>query len=76
MLPEFKSCSPSVNLCKIVTINMLLVLTNVNMLNGLKCVCNPNDCDLIRQSDCPGKGLTVWDPCKYVQESFFSPNLI
>lgn len=47
---------------------MLLVMTNVNVLSGLKCVCNPEDCDLIRQSDCPGKGSTIWDACKYVQQ--------
>ncbi|CRL07961.1 CLUMA_CG020865, isoform A [Clunio marinus] len=36
------------------------------MLNGLglKCICNPVDCDVIRENDCPGKGLTVWDSCK------------
>lgn len=56
------------SLSKFITLNMLIILTNINELSGLKCVCNPDDCDLIRQNDCPGKGLTVWDPCKYVQE--------
>ncbi|XP_029720455.1 cysteine-rich motor neuron 1 protein isoform X2 [Aedes albopictus] len=31
---------------------------------ALKCVCNPNECDIIRSEDCPGKGYIVWDPCR------------
>lgn len=31
---------------------------------GLKCVCNPNECETIRSEDCPGRGLIVWDPCR------------
>lgn len=59
--------SLKVDFCQLITFNVLLILCNVNMLSGLKCVCDPKDCDLIRQSDCPGKGLTVWDACKYVE---------
>ncbi|KAH8300543.1 hypothetical protein KR018_012024 [Drosophila ironensis] len=35
-----------------------------NVVNGLKCYCNPKECDVIRSLDCPGKGLMLWDPCK------------
>ncbi|XP_030369778.1 uncharacterized protein LOC115620602 [Scaptodrosophila lebanonensis] len=35
-----------------------------NVVNGLKCYCNPKECDVIRALDCPGKGLMLWDPCK------------
>ncbi|XP_044317509.1 cysteine-rich motor neuron 1 protein [Drosophila rhopaloa] len=35
-----------------------------NVVNGLKCYCNPKECDVIRSPDCPGKGLMLWDPCK------------
>lgn len=31
---------------------------------AIKCVCNPQECDVIRSEDCPGKGYIVWDPCK------------
>ncbi|KAH8379822.1 hypothetical protein KR009_007425 [Drosophila setifemur] len=34
-----------------------------NVVNGLKCYCNPKECDVIRSLDCPGKGLMLWDPC-------------
>lgn len=42
-----------------------LMVLNVKSF-GLKCVCNPQECDIIRSEDCPGKGYIVWDPCKYV----------
>ncbi|KAM8707823.1 hypothetical protein ACLKA7_014881 [Drosophila subpalustris] len=35
-----------------------------NVVNGLKCYCNPKECDIIRAHDCPGKGLMLWDPCQ------------
>lgn len=35
-----------------------------NVVNGLKCYCNPKECDVIHSPDCPGKGLMLWDPCK------------
>lgn len=35
-----------------------------HIVNGLKCFCNPQECDIIRSQDCPGKGLILWDPCK------------
>ncbi|XP_034482249.1 uncharacterized protein LOC117787754 [Drosophila innubila] len=35
-----------------------------NVVNGLKCYCNPKECDVIRALDCPGKGLMLWDPCQ------------
>ncbi|EDW79063.2 uncharacterized protein Dwil_GK10539, partial [Drosophila willistoni] len=38
--------------------------SNSNVVNGLKCYCNPKECDVIRSLDCPGKGLMLWDPCK------------
>lgn len=50
--------------CKLLMISLLLLLGNINMLNGLKCVCNQSECDVIKQDDCPGKGYMVWDPCK------------
>lgn len=56
--------SSTANITRVIALNTLLILTNINELSGLKCVCNPDDCDLIRQSDCPGRGTTVWDPCK------------
>uniref|UniRef100_A0A336M5C8 CSON004307 protein n=1 Tax=Culicoides sonorensis TaxID=179676 RepID=A0A336M5C8_CULSO len=31
---------------------------------AIKCVCNLQECDVIRSEDCPGKGYIVWDPCK------------
>ena len=31
---------------------------------ALKCICNPDDCEVIRSEDCPGKGIILWDPCK------------
>lgn len=37
-----------------------------NVVNGLKCYCNPKECDVIRALDCPGKGLMLWDPCQWV----------
>ncbi|GAB0090846.1 uncharacterized protein DMENIID0001_056110 [Sergentomyia squamirostris] len=30
---------------------------------AIKCVCNLAECDDIKPTDCPGKGITVWDPC-------------
>lgn len=33
---------------------------------ALKCICNQQECDVIRAEDCPGKGITLWDPCKWV----------
>ncbi|XP_035791911.1 cysteine-rich motor neuron 1 protein-like isoform X2 [Anopheles albimanus] len=40
-----------------------LMVLNVKTF-GLKCVCNPDECDIIRPEDCPGQGYIVWDPCK------------
>ncbi|EDS31046.1 conserved hypothetical protein [Culex quinquefasciatus] len=40
-----------------------LFLLNSEIL-GLKCVCNPNECETIRSEDCPGRGMIVWDPCR------------
>lgn len=47
-------------------ISILLILINANILNALKCVCNVNDCDIIKADQCPGRGVLVWDPCRYV----------
>ncbi len=33
---------------------------------ALKCVCNQQECDVIRAEDCPGMGMVVMDPCKLV----------
>ncbi|CAD7081173.1 unnamed protein product [Hermetia illucens] len=39
-------------------------VSNHSTVNALRCYCNPQECDVIRSQDCPGKGFTVWDPCK------------
>ncbi|CAG9810378.1 unnamed protein product [Chironomus riparius] len=47
-----------------VKIIIFLVLINAKLLNALKCVCNVNDCDIIKADQCPGRGVLVWDPCR------------
>lgn len=44
---------------------VLLVLLMPDVL-GLKCYCDPKECDFIRPTDCPGKGIIIKDPCKWV----------
>lgn len=39
-----------------------------HVVSGLKCYCNPKECDSITSEDCPGKGYVLWDPCKLVYE--------
>ncbi|XP_037939098.1 cysteine-rich motor neuron 1 protein [Teleopsis dalmanni] len=43
---------------------LIMVAAGSRVVNGLKCYCNPKECDVIRSLDCPGKGLMIWDPCK------------
>uniref|UniRef100_W8B862 Cysteine-rich motor neuron 1 protein n=1 Tax=Ceratitis capitata TaxID=7213 RepID=W8B862_CERCA len=43
---------------------LIMVAAGSRVVNGLKCYCNPKECDVIRSLDCPGKGLMLWDPCK------------
>ncbi|XP_065361282.1 cysteine-rich motor neuron 1 protein [Calliphora vicina] len=43
---------------------LIMVAAGSRVVNGLKCYCNPKECDVIRALDCPGKGLMLWDPCK------------
>lgn len=56
--------SGSVNSRSLVVVCCVVLVTHIRPLDGLKCVCNPLECDVIRADDCPGKGYTVWDPCK------------
>ncbi|XP_075160973.1 crimpy [Haematobia irritans] len=42
---------------------LVVVAAGSRVVNGLKCYCNPKECDVIRSLDCPGKGLIVLDPC-------------
>lgn len=43
----------------------LVMLTSVvDRTWALKCVCNPRECDIVKTTECPGKGLIIWDPCK------------
>lgn len=44
----------------------------IRSVDALKCVCNPKECDIVRSTECPGKGLIIWDPCKWVGMRFFS----
>lgn len=44
----------------------LIVVMQFLAAGALKCVCNPDDCEVVRSSDCPGRGITLWDPCKCV----------
>ncbi|XP_055906017.1 cysteine-rich motor neuron 1 protein [Eupeodes corollae] len=43
---------------------LIMVAAGSRVVNGLKCYCNPKECDVIRSLDCPGKGMVLWDPCK------------
>uniref|UniRef100_A0A1A9V572 IGFBP N-terminal domain-containing protein n=1 Tax=Glossina austeni TaxID=7395 RepID=A0A1A9V572_GLOAU len=43
---------------------LIVVAAGSRTVNGLKCYCNPKECDVIRSLDCPGKGMMLWDPCK------------
>ncbi|KAG5668961.1 hypothetical protein PVAND_016867 [Polypedilum vanderplanki] len=47
-----------------IVMKLLIIFTNISVLYALKCVCNVNDCDLIKAEDCPGRGLLIWDPCR------------
>ena len=44
------------------------MIFGVKKINGLKCVCNPEECDIIKPQECPGRGYIVWDPCKLVSK--------
>lgn len=53
------------NISLIVVLYLVLVMILGNKFTlAIKCVCNPQECDVIRSEDCPGKGYIVWDPCK------------
>ncbi|XP_063695734.1 cysteine-rich motor neuron 1 protein [Culicoides brevitarsis] len=55
----------SENLSFFVILYLLVVMVLGNSVTqAIKCVCNPQECDVIRSEDCPGKGYIVWDPCK------------
>ncbi|KAG5668979.1 hypothetical protein PVAND_016882 [Polypedilum vanderplanki] len=54
----------TISLQNAITKLILIILANANVLNALKCVCDVNDCDLIKADDCPGRGLLIWDPCR------------
>ncbi|XP_037032412.1 cysteine-rich motor neuron 1 protein-like isoform X2 [Bradysia coprophila] len=43
---------------------VFLIIIKFMATGALKCVCNQQECDVIRAEDCPGKGLVVMDPCK------------
>lgn len=57
-----------IHLCFYLIFINLVFTTNIitTTVMALKCICNIQECDLIRPQDCPGKGLVVWDPCKLV----------
>uniref|UniRef100_A0A182TMI7 IGFBP N-terminal domain-containing protein n=1 Tax=Anopheles melas TaxID=34690 RepID=A0A182TMI7_9DIPT len=61
-IPALNGSISTINFSIKLLIYCLMVL-NVKTF-GLKCVCNPDECDIIRPEDCPGKGYIVWDPCK------------
>uniref|UniRef100_A0A182M5E1 Uncharacterized protein n=1 Tax=Anopheles culicifacies TaxID=139723 RepID=A0A182M5E1_9DIPT len=60
-IPALNGSISTINFSIKLLIYCLMVL-NVKTF-GLKCVCNPDECDIIRPEDCPGKGYIVWDPC-------------
>lgn len=33
-------------------------------ITGLKCYCDPKECDVVRPFDCPGRGIIIKDPCR------------
>lgn len=43
---------------------VLVMILGSKFTLAIKCVCNPQECEVIRSEDCPGKGYIVWDPCK------------
>jgi hypothetical protein len=49
---------------KIKLIITIILIANAKLLHALKCVCNVNDCELIKADECPGRGVLVWDPCR------------
>lgn len=49
-------------LCALLLVLQLFVL--IPEVRGLKCFCDPRECDFIRPADCPGKGIIIKDPCK------------
>lgn len=50
--------------CDRIYIGLIVLIIRFMDISALKCVCNPQDCDVIRSEDCPGKGVILWDPCK------------
>lgn len=55
---------------------VLAFVTFIALCGGLTapaCVCDRRECEYISEIDCPGLGIVVWDPCKYVHNkcSFF-----
>lgn len=50
--------------CYLLLLLIMAAAASNNVVNGLKCYCNPKECDVIRALDCPGKGLMLWDPCQ------------
>lgn len=65
ILKSFITNTP-IHLCfNLIFLNLVFTSnTKSTSVMGLKCICNVEECDMIRPSDCPGKGLVVWDPCK------------
>lgn len=51
-------------------ITLFTILIHTTTLDALKCVCNVADCDIVNAEDCPGRGLLVWDPCRWEKKCF------
>ncbi|XP_026477462.1 cysteine-rich motor neuron 1 protein-like [Ctenocephalides felis] len=43
---------------------VLTIVCSVRPGEGLKCVCNSSECEVIKPKQCPGRGLIVLDPCE------------
>lgn len=54
---------------------VLAFVTFIALCGGLTapaCICDRRECEFISEIDCPGLGIVVWDPCKYVSQIYFS----
>lgn len=49
-------------------VTFVYFMSCLEAVEALKCVCNPKECDTVRSTECPGKGLIIWDPCKWVAD--------
>lgn len=52
----------------VIVLALVAVIAFCGGLSAPACVCDKRECEIVSEDDCPGLGVVVWDPCKYVHK--------